>query len=97
MKNYLKDVKPAKVQKFQAGGGIQAPAEGAPQGGPANMEAMIMQAYESQDPEMALQVVNTIVESMSGGQAPAGPAPEAPQDQVPMGRYGMKIPKVSLK
>jgi hypothetical protein len=93
--------------------------QGAPMGGPEgggggepDVEAMIVQAYESQDPQMALETINVIAE-MSGlagqGQADPGmgapPMEMAPEDPaaggmpmedpgMPMGRWGMKIPKL---
>jgi len=77
MTNYLEKYSTKKVGKFQAGGAVEggAPApeaQAAPQGGGEDIQAMLMQAYEAQDPNMALQVVNAIVESMSAqGGAPA--------------------------
>jgi len=93
MKDYLNSSKKP-VKKFQQGGQPMAPEQAAPQG--PDMEAMLMQAYETQDPNAALEVVNMIVESMGGG-APAQPAPAPAEGAMPMGRYGMKIPKVKLK
>ena len=88
--DYLK--KYSKVSKFQEGGampGEQAPAE---QAAPApaegqDLQAMLMQAYESQDPQMALQVVNAIVEQMQGAQG------GAPQGGMPMAKNGMRMPQ----
>lgn len=90
MTNYLEKYAPKKVGKFQAGGtvegGAPAPsAAAAPQGG--DIQSMLMQAYESQDPNMALQVVNAIVEQM---QAQQGGAPEGGQP-APAAANGMRF------
>jgi len=89
--DYLK--KYSKVSKFQEGGampGEQAPAE---QAAPApaegqDLQAMLQQAYESQDPQLALQVVNAIVEQMQDAQ---GGAPA--QGAMPMAKNGMRMPQ----
>ena len=91
--NYLK--KYGKVAKFQEGGampaeGQQMPAEAAaPAQGGGDLQAMLQQAYESQDPQLALQVVNAIVEQMQGG-APAGGA-------MPAAKNGMRMPQPIFK
>lgn len=90
MTDYLK--KYSKVAKFQEGGPMPAAETAVPaqeQAAPAeggDLQAMLMQAYESQDPQMALQVVNAIVEQMQAGQggAPAGGA-------VPAAKNGMRL------
>lgn len=71
------------VKKFQAGGEVAASADpsqaAAPQGG-QDIQSMIMQAYQAQDPNMALQVINMIVEQMQasqGGEQGAQPTPAA--------------------
>lgn len=107
MKNYLSKTTP----KFQAGGGMPAPAGpeaggGAPAGGGEDqLQAMLKQVVESQDPNMALQVCNQLYEAIAGGGADAGggqgPAPMPAQGGAPtgppMGRYGMKIKPVMKK
>lgn len=110
MKDYLKDFNDnTGVQKFQMGGAMpapeSAPAEGgapmeaAPQGG-GDLEGMIAQVVETQDPNLALEVVNMIAEQAGLGAAPAAPAPAtdapvaAPAEGIPQGRFGMKVPKV---
>ncbi len=93
-KNYL--------QMFQEGGGMPAPGpEGAPAGD--GIDQMLMQVVETQDPQMALEFCNALAAQMGmapEGPAPGGPAPEgpAPAEQMapPMGRYGMKVPKIKL-
>ncbi|MDA3823272.1 MAG: hypothetical protein PF450_11785 [Bacteroidales bacterium] len=97
-KNYLEIYKKnAKTPKFQAGGPMSgeapapAPGGGEEQGG--GLEQAIMQVVESQDPQMALQVVMMIAETMglTGGAQGGAPMP-APEGTAPMGRYGMKLP-----
>jgi len=90
--NYLK--KYGKVSKFQEGGAMPAepavaPAAPAPAQGGGDLQAMLQQAYESQDPQLALQVVNAIVEQMQGG-APAGGA-------MPAAKNGMRMPQPIFK
>ena len=79
-KDYLKEFGATKVAKFQAGGAM--PEQGAPQGGGMDVEGMLMAAYESQDPAMALEVVNALVAQMGGG---------APQGGVPQAGNGMRM------
>ncbi len=92
-KDYLK--KYTAVTKHQEGGQV-APQEAAPQGG-GDIEGMIMGAYESQDPNMALQAINAIVEQSSGGAPQEGqPMPAASKgmrlgSQKPMFRAGGKL------
>jgi hypothetical protein len=63
---------------------------------------MLMQAYESQDPALALQFVNILAEAtgIAGGsgaaaQPAAAPVPAPSPEEVPLGRYGMKVPVFS--
>jgi hypothetical protein len=102
-KNYLKEFGSRPIMKFQVGGGMpmdpagaapapeqqaqQAPQGPAPEEGAPNIDQMMMQVLESQDPQMALQLVNILAEA-SGMGAGGG-------QQMPMGRYGMKIPTFS--
>lgn len=96
-KNYLA-MFGKKTPMFQEGGAMPSGAPqggGSPQGG--ELESAIMQVVQTQDPQLALQVVMKIAESMGlTGQAQQGgaPAPEAAPapEQAPMGRYGMKLP-----
>lgn len=107
-KDYLNS---KRTQKFQAGG--PAPAGGAPQGpqggggGPeSEIQAMLQEVIETQNPELALQTCNKLYEMLTGeGAAPSEPqAPpmpagggQEPQGGMPMGRYGMKTKPVMPK
>lgn len=113
MKDYLKEYKNTSIKKFQMGGAMPAP-EAAPapapaeeavpgQEGGADLQTMILQVVETQDPQLALEVVNLIAEQagLTGapaapaeeGMAPAAPAPEG----IPQGKFGMKIPKLKAE
>ena len=90
MKDYLNNTK---IPKFQVGG--PAPSNINPE---AEIQAMLQQAVESQDAQLALQVCNAIYEMTTGAApaqqqgSPAMPVPGAPvPGGVPMGRYGMKV------
>jgi hypothetical protein len=82
-KDYLSLYSNKGIKKFQAGGDIPAQgaapapeAGGAPggEGGGGDLQAAIMQVVQSQDPQMALQVINMLAQAM--GIAPeAGGAP----------------------
>ena len=100
-KDYLKIYGVNKSVKFQQGGEIPAqgeggqPAEGSqPAGaeaqgrghGQTSFEDLIRQVVQTQDKDLALKIVMMIAQQMGligGG---------APQQQAPMGRYGMRIP-----
>lgn len=92
MEDYMKKYGNKNVTRHQDGGTIppeqnttspeQAPAE---QG--KDLQSMLMQAYQSQDPQMALQVVNMIVEQMQGGAS----GQNATQGSVPAARNGMQL------
>ena len=91
MKNYLEIYGKKNVTKHQEGGAVAdpnaqaaaqstAPAEPtAPEGG--DLQTMLMQAYQSQDPQIALRVVNMIVEQMQQAQGGG----------VPAARKGMEV------
>lgn len=77
----------------------------APPAGPdqaAGMDPQIVEGVQafvqSQDPQIAVQVVNMLADMLGLNQAPASPmtSPEAPQQTqapvAPMGRRGMKVP-----
>jgi hypothetical protein len=95
MKDYLKQYgKNNKVSKHQEGGTMPpagaeagAPAASAPAGGGQDINSALMQAYQAQDPTLALQVVNMIVEAMQaqGGGGEAG--------GVPAAKNGMRLPR----
>ena len=94
-KNWLKTH--GKARKFQAGGAMApAPEEGAPAGGGGpeeQLQAMLMEFAESQDPQLAVAICNMLLELMGGGAAaPEGgaPAPEA-APAPPMGRNGLRM------
>lgn len=70
-----------------------APGAPAPAGG--NPDEMLKSVIESQDPQLALQFCNTLAQQM--GIAPGGDGSAAPAASAqPMGRYGMKVPKIKL-
>ena len=82
--------------KFQEGGEVPAP-EGAPAEAPAeggSPEEQIlqaaMQAVQTQDAQLALQVCQALVEMAGGG---AQPAPQAPQGQEPVYKKGGRLVK----
>jgi hypothetical protein len=72
MKDYLSAYAEKPVAKFQAGG--QMPAEGAPAQGGSNIEAMLQQYAQSRDPQLAVQICDTILASLGGGGGAAAPA-----------------------
>lgn len=84
------------TRKFQAGGPVPggdpmaalAPTEGAPAGGGGELEQMLMQVVQTQDPQLALQFCNMLAQTMGLGQA-AAPAGAPAEGGVPMGRRGM--------
>ena len=83
--------------KFQEGGEAPAP-EGAPAEAPAAPEQggspeeqilqAAMQAVQTQDAQLALQVCQALVEMAGGG---AQPAPAAPEGQAPVYRKGGRL------
>jgi hypothetical protein len=95
MTDYLKKYGKS-VTKHQTGGPVAeaAPAQGAPaeegaaQG--SDLQSMLMEAYQSQDPAMALQVVNAIVEQMQAGQG-------GQEQSMPAARKGMLVKKPIFK
>ena len=74
--DYLNKYANKGVSKFQAGGpmpaegGAPAP-EAAPQGGAPDLEAMLAEWAQTQDPNLAMQICAMLVEMMGGGGAPA--------------------------
>ena len=88
--------------KFQEGGEVapqEAPAEAAPEAAAGgNPEEQIiqaaMQAVQTQDAQLALQVCQALVEMAGGG----APAPEqAPPGQEPVYRKGGKLVRFQKK
>lgn len=85
-----------KVNFFQEGGAMPAPAQG-PQGGEDPMAMLIQganQALQAQDCEIAMQVCQMLVE-LAGGGAPAEAAPQeaapAPAESQPVYRRGGRL------
>lgn len=84
------------IRKFQEGGPVQgpetsaAPAEAAPEGGDpaAQILEAAMAALQNQDCNLAMQVLQALVQMLGGG-APEGPA--APEGQAPVFRKGGKL------
>lgn len=89
------------IKKFQEGGEMTPPpAEGAPAGAPAEatpegqdptaqiLEAA-MAALQNQDCNLAMQVLQAIVQMLGGGAPAEGPA--APEGQAPVFKKGGKL------
>ena len=88
------------IRKFQEGGPVQdpnaappaeaAPAEAAPEGGDPTAQILeaAMAALQNQDCNLAMQVLQALVQMLGGG-APEGPA--APEGQAPVFRKGGKL------
>lgn len=78
--DYLnKYAKTSSVAKFQMGGEMPAEGGGAPApagGGGGDLQSMLMQFAETQDPQLAVQICNMLLEQLSGGQGGA-PTPAA--------------------
>ena len=76
-KNYLAMYAAAKTPMFQMGGAMEggeaAPEAAAPQGAP-DVEGMLQQYAQSKDPQLAVQICDTLVAMMAQGQGGA-PAP----------------------
>ena len=73
-KNYLEIYAKDKTPKFQAGGEMAPPAEAAPApqgGGASGIEGMLQQFAQTQDPQLAIQICNALIEQLQGGGAPA--------------------------
>lgn len=62
------------------------PASNAPSN---DLQSMLMEAFEKQDPQLALKVVNAIVEQMQSGQS----GQSAPNEQMPAAKKGMRMPQ----
>lgn len=86
------------IRKFQEGGPVQgpetpaeaAPAEAAPEGGDPTAQILeaAMAALRNQDCNLAMQVLQALVQMLGGG-APEGPA--APEGQAPVFKKGGKL------
>lgn len=78
--DYLQKYAPAAVTKHQAGGPVDGAPAGAPaagaEGGPAQLEQMVMEYAQSRDPQLAVAIADALVAVMQGqGGAPQGGAP----------------------
>ena len=94
IKNYLEQYASKPVKKLQAGG-MGVPAAAPEQGG-GQVEQMLMQVIQTQDPNMALQFCNMLAEQMGvGGQPQSAPAPAT--EGLPAGKYGMSTKKLIKK
>jgi ABC-type Na+ efflux pump permease subunit len=86
-----------RIAYFQEGGGM--PQQGAPQGGggedpTAQLQAMVQEYAQTQDPQLAVAIADTLVQAMGlsggGGQPQGAPAPEQGMEQ-PAYRTGGKL------
>lgn len=87
------------IRKFQEGGPVPgpetapaeaAPEEAAPEGGDPTAQILeaAMAALQNQDCNLAMQVLQALVQMLGGG-APEGPA--APEGQAPVFKKGGKL------
>lgn len=88
------------IKKFQEGGpapapaeqapAAEAPAEGAPEGGDPTQQILeaAMAALQNQDCNIAMQVLQALVQMLGGGTS-EGPA--APEGQAPVFKKGGKL------
>ena len=83
------------IKKFQEGGEMApppaaAPAEAAPEGGDPTAQILeaATAALQNQDCNLAMQVLQALVQMLGGG-APEGPA--APEGQAPVFKKGGKL------
>ena len=99
--NYLEKYASNNTRKFQEGGQMPeggAPAPEAPQagGGQPDIEGMLAQFAQSQDPQLAVEICNALV-SMMGAQAEQGQPMPAQRNggrmsyQAPMFKKGGKL------
>lgn len=97
MTDYLRKYAPG-VPKFQMGGEMApaepamgaAPAEQGMGGGEPDLQAMLMEFAQSQDPQLAVQICNLLLEMMQGQGGAEGGAPAA-GEATPMAARGMAI------
>lgn len=86
----------SKIQYFQEGGGMpQDPAmQGAPQGGgpEEQLTQMVQQWVQSQDPQLAQQIVGMLAQAMGLMGSQGAPA-QAPQGGAPAYAKGGTLPK----
>lgn len=87
------------IKKLQEGGEMapppeaapaEAPAEGAPEGGDPTAQILeaATAALQNQDCNLAMQVLQALIQMLGGG-APEGPA--APEGQAPVFKKGGKL------
>ena len=89
------------IRKFQEGGEMapppaegapaEAPAEAAPEGGDPTAQILeaAMAALQNQDCNLAMQVLQALVQMLGGGAPAEGPA--APEGQAPVFKKGGKL------
>jgi hypothetical protein len=77
-----------------AGAGAPPPAEG--QGGSDPLMEGVQAFMQTQDPQIAVQVVMMLAEQMGLGGGGQAPAPSGGQPPMPMGRNGMTISRPKL-
>lgn len=86
-----------RIPYFQEGGGAPMPEQGsAPQGGgdpTAQLEQMVQQYAQTQDPQLAVAIADTLVQAMGLGTAPAPEQGMAPQGGQPAYAKGGTLPK----
>lgn len=99
MKDYLNLYGKKAVTKHQMGGTVDAGAQpataSAPEGG-QDIQGMLAEFAQSQDPNLAVAICNAIIESMSAQGAPEGgqPAPAAKNGMrfnIPVFKKGGKL------
>lgn len=96
MKDWLKEYN--KPQRFQAGGPMGAPAEGAPAPGPegqggggVDLDSMLAEYAQTRDPQLAVNICDMLVELVAQQQGGGGGAPAGPEGGMPMARSGAKM------
>ena len=89
----------SRTRKFQAGGEMAPPAAPAgPEaggGGAPDLDGMLAEYAQTRDPQLAVQICDSLVELMAqqggGGGAPAGGPPPPEGGGAPMGRNGLRM------
>ena len=78
------------IKKFQEGGEMAPPPEAAPEGGDPTAQILeaAMAALQNQDCNLAMQVLQALVQMLGGG-APEGPT--STEGQAPVFRKGGKL------
>jgi hypothetical protein len=83
-----------KIQYFQEGGGMpQDPSMQQPRGGgdpTAQLQQMVQQYAQTQDPQLAVAIADTLVQAMGLGGGQGAPAPQSGQ---PAYAKGGTLPK----